>query len=1260
MRTKHSIPQARPMRRRRLALALLAAIAAPAAMAQSLPYGGNVVSGGATIGYSGNTATVNQSTQGAIINWNNFNVGAGYGVTFNQPNASAVILNRVIGNGYGISPTTIDGALTANGHVFIVNSAGITFGSGAQVNVGGLVASTLAISDADFLDGLATGRYRFDGATGASQVRNDADLQAGGGGVALVGPVVINSGAIVTDGGSIGVGAGTSVTLDFVGDGLTQVTIDLPPTVDSGIVQDRFGSMTADGGRILLRTATTAGGTGGAIYASGLLRAQTMNNVAGRIELTSAGGTVMLGAPGVFSDANSPFTAGTIDVTGNGGQAGGSVLLSGADIILTNEDDNPLDPADPASFGSVIDASGDGGGGSVELLAGNTLGMLGHTSIRADARATGNGGSVRLDGAVVGIDASTLISTTAKTGAGGSIGVSGSDRIAAFGVLSARGATAGGDITTYSGGDFDLRGLQVDAGGGAPGSWTLWAPNIDVIDGADVGSLATSTSTPGQSVQDAEINTALANGTSVTLRAGTSPSDAGDIGFDAGVAIASTAGSLAFRADAQGGIYGDDFSIIAAGGSLSMDFNADAAGANTGFAGIAFSGATLDSNGGAILMYGQSDPLSGLASNYNSGISLVGSSIRTGGGDLVVRGASTAADAGSDDAGVVLDGTTVDTGGGAVALHGRGTDFTGGVALRGSSIASGGGRIDVAGSSDGDGAGIELDGGSSITAGGGLVVLRAGNAGASDAIRLAGTVSSGTAVNLRPGGVDADGAATDFTGEAILLGMVGNGFALDGGELARISAPRLVVGSSLHAGAIQVMGAIARTGDLTLQNDGGSGGIQVQAALDVGSGTLALSTGGSITQSAAGAITAHSLLARADGDVLLAAAQNNVAATTLAGNAGGDFEYQDVDALAIGNVTATGFDAGSGTLASIGASGIQAGGDVFVRNLQGDLVLGADVSGTNIDLVIANTLQNTAGASLLASGDWRVWASTWVGESRGGLAGNGALPNLYGCQFQGACGVSVPGASDHFIYVQQPVAVITFDDATREYGLPNPLFTFSVSGAILGDTAANVASGSATSPATVGSDVGAYPISGSFTSAAGYQLQFVPGTLRITPATLVFTADPFVRYLGTPNPLFTGTVTGFRNGDTVESVFGTTPVWSSPAGILSPIGYYPVNGGTSAKNYVFVQAPGNATALQVIPLPQLSSTPTDLISDPVNTYLYDRNIAGAPVCAVNATLDDQALAASGDALSTEWSKVRSRPNLVNCFDAERRSGCSDF
>ena len=83
--------------------------------------------------------------------------------------------------------------------------------------------------------------------------------------------------------------------------------------------------------------------------------------------------------------------------------------------------------------------------------------------------------------------------------------------------------------------------------------------------------------------------------------------------------------------------------------------------------------------------------------------------------------------------------------------------------------------------------------------------------------------------------------------------------------------------------------------------------------------------------------------------------------------------------------------------------------------------------------------------------------------------------------------------------------------------------------------------------ATIGSNVGNYPITGQFTSAAGYRLQFVPGTLGITPATLLFTADSFIRYLGTENPLFTGSVTGFRNGDTIESVFGSGVICNAVA-----------------------------------------------------------------------------------------------------------------
>ena len=92
--------QLRTIRRRRLALALVGAMAMPMmpALAQSLPSGHVVVSGDPVIGGAGNQMTVTQTTKGAIIDWGSFNIGAGYGVTFDQQfGASSVTLNRVVG-----------------------------------------------------------------------------------------------------------------------------------------------------------------------------------------------------------------------------------------------------------------------------------------------------------------------------------------------------------------------------------------------------------------------------------------------------------------------------------------------------------------------------------------------------------------------------------------------------------------------------------------------------------------------------------------------------------------------------------------------------------------------------------------------------------------------------------------------------------------------------------------------------------------------------------------------------------------------------------------------------------------------------------------------------------------------------------------------------------------------------------------------------------------------------------------------------------
>ena len=154
MRTKQTSKRIRNVRRHRLALALVGAMAMPAAPAlaqSSLPQGGSVVNGSATIGESGSEMTITQTTKGAIIDWGSFSIGSGYGVTFDQQfGDNSVTLNRVVGSGYGLSASVIDGSLTANGNVFLINPAGITFGNGATINVGGLLASTLWMNAGDF------------------------------------------------------------------------------------------------------------------------------------------------------------------------------------------------------------------------------------------------------------------------------------------------------------------------------------------------------------------------------------------------------------------------------------------------------------------------------------------------------------------------------------------------------------------------------------------------------------------------------------------------------------------------------------------------------------------------------------------------------------------------------------------------------------------------------------------------------------------------------------------------------------------------------------------------------------------------------------------------------------------------------------------------------------------------------------------------------------------------------------------------------
>ena len=546
--------------------------------------------------------------------------------------------------------------------------------------------------------------------------------------------------------------------------------------------------------------------------------------------------------------------------------------------------------------------------------------------------------------------------------------------------------------------------------------------------------------------------------------------------------------------------------------------------------GVVIEGTSIRSGSGDIDIFGSADGGSGVVIQATQGVGGLFST--TGNINVTGVGGYSASSAYSPGYGVVIGAPPFNAAGqprissvdGNITVRGlrqagEGTGFGSGpgagVRVGGNAqiTTTGRGDIEITGEMQGRGAGVELaptfsdtfgtqQGG--IVAGGRNVVLRAANDGSADALSLGvGSQASAAAVmNLRPGGINLAGAPdayvatpVDRTANPITLGAgAATGFAVSADEFTRISAPTLVFGSNAHAADITVVGAINTGSALTLQN-GGGGNIALNAP--VTAPTLGLISAGNITQTATAPITAGTLLASSSGgNVLLDRAANNVSAATLGGGAAGAFRYQDVDALRIGNVSVTGFDAG-GNQPQVVATASMAADTVYVRTLSGDLTLATNVSSTSgADLVAAARFQN-AGAYTIAGAPWRVWADTWVGETRGGLAGSGLTPNLYHCAYLGLCTVSISPGDNHFIYAQQPVATVVINNANRFYGLPNPFFTYSISGLILGDRGLGFA-GALSTTANAFSPPGFYPINGSFTSAEGYLVNVVPGNLRVS------------------------------------------------------------------------------------------------------------------------------------------------------------------
>ncbi|MCB1886534.1 MAG: filamentous hemagglutinin N-terminal domain-containing protein [Rhodocyclaceae bacterium] len=995
-----------PCRLRPMPLLLMAAgLASP--LAHAGPDGGIVSAGQARISQSGGHTRIDQASQRAIIDWRGFDVGAAESVRFRQPGAGSATLNRVRRGG----ASRIDGQLSANGQVFIVNPAGVIFGQGASVNVSGLVATTSQIDNRDFM----AGRLDFRGDGSAGEVRNEGTIQAADGGfVALVGPRVRNDGTIVARLGRVALGSGETFTIDLDGDQLVQFVL----SEQDARALEQQGEIAADGGTVILLSADSARQVvSNVVNLGGVVRADTVEQREGRIILGAAGaGATVNGellARGLASDSR-----------------GGSIDLRAGELSLD---------------GATLDASGAAGGGTVHVGGA----WQGHGDGPTAAR-------VR-----VSAD-SRLAANATVAGDGGEVVVWADDHTRFDGHITARGGAAGGNggsVEVSGKGQLDFRG-NVDAGAPAGQAGHLLLDPLDITLGArDAGNISrmlrTGTTLQLQADRDITVNAAI-DGRGGVDGGGLSLSAGRDIAINDFIVTAN--GAVSLLASTGSIRFASGKAIFAGSAPISLT----AGGLLSSGALLTSGTTTLRSTGGAVHMDGVIDPANGdlvidaadgveinapvlnLASGANVGISaggdvsinapingfeapVSGGTVRVeAGGSVAVNDFVVTSDgeiffaAGADvrfdaDAALLAGAAPIDItaanrleAGATVTSGTVHLTSTGGDVVLGAAVQPGNGDLVVNAAGDVAVAAPVVN----LLAGSDVDLRAGGNLDVDAEINGTGAPVAGGTVHLQAGDMlrlndhvaTADGAIHLEAGQTIeqsAEAIVSSGSA----DLEVISGGQLVTGILLSTGritldanaGIDVAGLISQTnGDLVVRSGGDVRILAPVANLRAGS-NLDIDAGGDLIVSAQidglGATQAGEARLVADGDVLLDA----LVATRLAPiivDAGGRLT------LASGGGTYS--EAGDITLQAGGPiiqrGTIQSPGDMDIRSRRSDVSLLAGLpAGGRVTVDAAGTLRVEAplaspagGQTLTLSANGDIVINAQI-EGRGGAPGGGVV-----------------------------------------------------------------------------------------------------------------------------------------------------------------------------------------------------------------------------------------------------------------------------
>ncbi|MGI9315830.1 MAG: filamentous hemagglutinin N-terminal domain-containing protein, partial [bacterium] len=380
------------------------------------PNNPTVVAGTADFNAIGNQLQISNSP-GAIINWQGFSIGRSEITRFMQLTNQSAVLNRVIGNAI----SNLEGELSSNGRVFLINSNGIVIGNGARIDTAGFVGSTLDITDQDFL----SGNYRFSGGGGA--ISNRGAITTGPGGeVVLIAPSIENSGTINTLNGEIILAAGREVTLTSLDSENISFRVSAP-----GNKAVNLGSLVAQNGAI-------------GVFANQVINSGSIS--ANRVSQDGAGRIVLLGD-------SSTGVSGSVNALGEG-TAGGEIHILGNKVSLNNASVDVTG----ASGGRVLIGGDFQGQGNVPRA--RTTDVDQTSVVHADAQSQGDGGEI-----IVWSESSTR-SFGRLTARGGTM------------------SGNGGLVETSSRGSLDFgQPADVSASNGAAGTWLLDPEDILIDSG---------------------------------------------------------------------------------------------------------------------------------------------------------------------------------------------------------------------------------------------------------------------------------------------------------------------------------------------------------------------------------------------------------------------------------------------------------------------------------------------------------------------------------------------------------------------------------------------------------------------------------------------------------------------------------------------------------------------------------------------------------------------------------------------------------